>query len=70
VSLRRAARFDGWYGLADTPEEAARILGEIQRHREKAGYADAPSSSPSCSSGRPVRPRSRRTKRSGSTNWW
>ena len=42
VSLRRAARFDGWYGLVDTPEEAARILGEIQRHREKAGHADAP----------------------------
>ena len=34
ASLRRAARYEGWYGGADTPEEAARILAEIQGHRE------------------------------------
>ena len=42
ASLRRAARYEGWYGGADTPEEAARILAEIQGHRERAGVADTP----------------------------
>jgi probable F420-dependent oxidoreductase len=42
VSLKRAARYDGWYGAADTPEHAARIREEINRHREKLGTADAP----------------------------
>jgi probable F420-dependent oxidoreductase len=42
ASLRRAARYEGWYGGADTPEEAARILAEIQGHREQAGVADTP----------------------------
>lgn len=41
-SLRRAARYEGWYGGADTPEEAARILGEIQRYREDEGTIDRP----------------------------
>lgn len=42
ASLRRAARFDGWYGAADTPEAAAEILGEIKRNRELVGTADQP----------------------------
>ena len=40
VSLRRAARFEGWYGSADTPEDAARIRGEIQAYRDELGTAD------------------------------
>jgi probable F420-dependent oxidoreductase len=42
ISLKRAARYDGWYGAADTPEHAARIREEINRHRETLGTADAP----------------------------
>jgi probable F420-dependent oxidoreductase len=42
VSLRRAARYEGWYGAADTPDEAARILREIRRNREEVGRADQP----------------------------
>jgi probable F420-dependent oxidoreductase len=42
ASLRRAARYDGWYGGADTPELAAEIMDEIQRNRERAGTADRP----------------------------
>jgi len=38
-SLRRAARYEGWYGGAETPEDAARIRAEISRHREAAGTA-------------------------------
>jgi probable F420-dependent oxidoreductase len=40
ASLRRAARYEGWYGGADTPEDAAGILGEIRRNREELGTAD------------------------------
>jgi probable F420-dependent oxidoreductase len=42
TSLRRAARYDGWYGGADTPEVAAEILGEIRRHREVLGTTHRP----------------------------
>jgi probable F420-dependent oxidoreductase len=42
VSLRRAARYDGWYGAADTPDEAARILGEINRYRREEGVDSDP----------------------------
>jgi alkanesulfonate monooxygenase SsuD/methylene tetrahydromethanopterin reductase-like flavin-dependent oxidoreductase (luciferase family) len=42
VSLRRAARYEGWYGAADTPDEAAQILREIRRNREEVGRADQP----------------------------
>lgn len=42
ASLRRAARYEGWYGSADTAEEAALILAEIRHHREQAGIAEAP----------------------------
>jgi probable F420-dependent oxidoreductase len=42
ASLRRAARYEGWYGNAETPEEAKRIRGEIERHRAGLGKADAP----------------------------
>ena len=38
--MRRAARYEGWYGHSETPAQAARILGEIQRYREQAGTAD------------------------------
>jgi probable F420-dependent oxidoreductase len=37
VSLRRAARYEGWYGPAETPDEAATVLRDIQRYREQAG---------------------------------
>src|SRR5262249_9272595 len=42
ASLRRAARYEGWYGGADTPEEAKRIREEILGHRTSLGRADAP----------------------------
>src|SRR4029079_6346841 len=42
ASLRRAARYEGWYGNAETPEEAKRIRGEIERNRAGLGTADAP----------------------------
>jgi len=42
VSLRRAARYEGWYGSADSPEDAARVLATIQQFREEAGTADGP----------------------------
>jgi probable F420-dependent oxidoreductase len=42
VSLRRAARYDGWYGAADTPADAARVLAEIQGYREHAGTDGSP----------------------------
>lgn len=42
ASLRRAARFEGWYGPAETPDEAAHVLGTIQRFREEIGTADQP----------------------------
>jgi probable F420-dependent oxidoreductase len=41
-SLRRAARYEGWYGGADTPEAAAQIRAGIDRHRDALGTSDAP----------------------------
>jgi len=42
ASLRRAARYEGWYGGADTPGDAREILDEIRRYRDELGTADAP----------------------------
>ena len=42
ASLRRAARYDGWYGGARSPEHAAEILAQVQQYREQFGTADAP----------------------------
>ena len=40
ASLRRAARYDGWYGAADSPDAASEILAEIRRNRQLLGTAD------------------------------
>jgi probable F420-dependent oxidoreductase len=42
ASLHRAARYEGWYGSADTPDDAARIRGEILRQRSELGLGDEP----------------------------
>lgn len=41
-SLKRAALYDGWYGSADTLEEANRIVQELKREREAVGRLDKP----------------------------
>lgn len=42
VALRRAARYEGWYGGAKTPADCRRIRTDIQRYREEIGTADLP----------------------------
>ncbi len=41
-ALRRAARYDGWYGFGQSVEQAAGIVRELRRLRAKAGRADHP----------------------------
>ena len=40
AALARAANLDGWIGNAYLPEDAARILADLQRHRAAAGTLD------------------------------
>jgi len=42
VSLKRAARYDGWYGGLATAEEAASLKAEIMQLRRAAGTIDQP----------------------------
>lgn len=42
AALRRAARYDGWYGLAHTPESAAGRVAELRALRRELGRADRP----------------------------
>jgi probable F420-dependent oxidoreductase len=41
-ALRRAARYDGWYGFGQTVEQAAGIVRELKRLRTEAGRAQEP----------------------------
>jgi probable F420-dependent oxidoreductase len=42
VSLRRAARHDGWLGLNHTPEEVSDVIRFLDGEREKLGRSDLP----------------------------
>lgn len=42
AALARAARYDGWYGFAQTVETTAGIVRELTRLRAGLGRADAP----------------------------
>ena len=42
VSLRRAARHDGWLGLSHTPDELAEILAFLDAERARLGRQDTP----------------------------
>lgn len=42
VSLRRAARHDGWLGLGHTPEEISRIVARLERERAALGRSGSP----------------------------
>lgn len=41
-ALRRAARWDGWYGVVDTPEAFARYRARIEQYRAEIGRANEP----------------------------
>ena len=42
ASLRRAARYEGWYGSADTPEECRAIRNGIEEFRKQIGVEEQP----------------------------
>lgn len=42
VSLRRAARHDGWLGLDHTPEEIEETVGFLESERRRLGRSDTP----------------------------
>ena len=42
VSLRRAARHDGWLGLVHTPAELDAIVSTLRAERERLGRAETP----------------------------
>lgn len=42
AALRRAARWDGWYGVVDTAERFAAMKEKIERYRRELGRQDAP----------------------------
>ena len=55
AALARAARYDGWYGYADTVEQLTQFTAALREERSKIGRADEPFEIASVALGAPTR---------------